>query len=207
MKTEPDIRLSQKKLLNKTINDDGIVNLINILSDSIREYYKVALNVNKNEFILLNSCRKEINNSESIINNILTEEIDNNKINTYNIAINTLREILKNLQLNIFSNQKNLSFFFEDAKVLFKKMKEERKNLILNIQKRVKSTQKVNESSHLSYKINNINSISEINQKFNIDKDNRRKFQNHLTNERNYNLKVNDNKQTISNRSFNNKKD
>ena len=210
MKTEPDDRLSQKRQLNKTINDDNFVNLINILSDSIREYFKVTINVNKNESILLNSCKKEINNSESIINNILSEEINNSKINSYNSVINTLREILKNLQLNILSNQKNLTFFFEDAKVLFKKMKEERQKLIINIQKRVKSTQKLKEFSNLSYKINNFNSISEINQKFNIiskDNDNTRKQQNTLTNARKYNLKINEKEQKIPSKSFNKGKD
>ena len=112
METKPFNITSKKKVLKTTINDDDFISLINILSDSIREFFKVTINVNINELILLNSCKKEINNSESILNNILTEKINKNKINSYNSVINTLKEILKNLQLNIISNKKNLNFFF-----------------------------------------------------------------------------------------------
>ena len=73
--------------LNETIKDDDMVSLINTLSDSLRQYYKVTKNVNKNESILINSCIKETSNAESIINNFIKEGITNNNINLYNNMI------------------------------------------------------------------------------------------------------------------------
>ena len=90
---------------------DIFVNLINTLSYSIKEYYNVTKNINKNENILLNSCKNEINNLKSIINIILKEGIINNNAKLYNNAINKLEDILKKLELNIIYNPKNVFFF------------------------------------------------------------------------------------------------
>ena len=125
---------------NNMIKDGKIVNLINTLSDSIKEYYKVTKNVNRNEIILMNIWKQELNNCESIMNNILNEGFKFNSIDFYNNSINQLTKILEKIHLNIQFNEKNLSFFFEDAKILFKKLKEQRQELVLNIQRRGNST-------------------------------------------------------------------
>ena len=160
---ETSENISKKVNMTKTIKDINLVNLINTLCDSIKEYYKVTQNVNRNESILINSFKKEIYNSDSIINTILKEGINDNKINLYNKTINKLSEDLKSLQLNVKSNEKNLSFFFEDAKILFKKIKEERQEFLLRIQKRVNSTSIGRESIYsLAKNINNHYYNSEI---------------------------------------------
>ena len=134
MKTEPSQNNSKKVNLNNSIKDDGFINLINILSDSIREYYKVTKNANKNENILTNRAQKEINNFELYLKNNL--KLNNEEINLFNGNIN---KILNNLDLNITSNLNNLTFFFEDAKIIFKKMKDERQEIISRMKKRANS--------------------------------------------------------------------
>ena len=134
MKTEPSQNNSKKVNLNNSIKDDGFINLINILSDSIREYYKVTKNANKNENILTNRAQKEINNFELYLKNNL--KLNDKEINLFNGNIN---KILNNLDLNITSNLNNLTFFFEDAKIIFKKMKDERQEIISRMKKRANS--------------------------------------------------------------------
>ena len=138
--------LSNPIIMKNLIRDDKFINLINTLSDSIKEYYKVTKNVNQNETILMNSFQKAINNSDSLLNIILKEGINNDKINNYNNAITNVKEALSKLHLNIVSNYKNLSFFFEDAKILFKKMKEERQKLLLRMTKRFNTSSKEKDS-------------------------------------------------------------
>ena len=182
--------------LNEEIKDDSIVKLINILSDSIKEYYKVNKNINKNESILVNSCKNEINNSKLIINSILKEGITNNKINSYNAVINKLGDILHNLQLNINSNEKNLGSFFEDAKILFKKIKEQRHTFLLKIQKRVNS----NSYSHGKHNLEKIPNF--VSHNYNSDI---RRIYSTTPNERSNNLYQNSsNKQKINNFIYNN---
>ena len=125
MKTEPSQNNSKKININNSKKDDGFINLINILSDSIKEYYKVTKNANKNENILTNRAQKEINNFELYLKNNL--KLNDEKIKLFNGNIN---KILNNLDLNITSNENNLTFFFEDAKIIFKKMKDERQEII-----------------------------------------------------------------------------
>ena len=125
---------------NNIIKDGYLVNNINTLCDSIKEFYKVTKNVTRNEKILLNVLKQEMNNSESIINNILNKGFNLDSINLYNNSINQLEKILDKIQVNIQFNENNLSFFFNDAKILFKKLKEEREELVLNIQRKGNST-------------------------------------------------------------------
>ena len=134
MKTEPSQNNSKKININNSIKDDGFINLINILSDSIKEYYKVTKNANKNENILTNRAQKEINNFELYLKNNL--KLNDEKIKLFNGNIN---KILNNLDLNITSNENNLTFFFEDAKIIFKKMKDERQEIISRMKNRANS--------------------------------------------------------------------
>ena len=88
------MKQNDKFAKNNMIKDGKIVNLINTLSDSIKEYYKVTKNVNRNEIILMNVWKQELNNSESIMNGLLNEGFNLNSIDLYNNSID------KNLRKN-----------------------------------------------------------------------------------------------------------
>ena len=124
--------------LNDAVINDEFVNYINSLSDSIREYYKVSKNISKNKTILVNSIENDVNLSESILRNE-----DNATINKAQ-SIANLTENMKNnlskLKLNANSGDKNLIHFFEDAKAIFKKMKDKRKLLLQNRMKKQRSS-------------------------------------------------------------------
>ena len=159
MKTEPNALNLKKMNSHDIIFNEEFVGLINTFSDSIKEFYKVSKNVNKNKNMLINLAEGQVNISENVLNKISKDEINYEEINTLNSLIEKLRDIFNKLQLNIISEEKNLIFFFEDAKVLFKKMKEKRQELIMKIKKRSNSTTKNNyavpfSSSHKAVDIN-----------------------------------------------------
>jgi hypothetical protein len=124
MKTEPNKKIPNKFNLNSNecyLNDD-FVKYINSLSDSIKKYNKVSNNIiNINKTILVNTIEKELNSPESIfnINNIAYNNIQsNNEIST------KIYENFTKLKENVNSEEINLKKFFEDAKIIFKKMKD-----------------------------------------------------------------------------------
>ena len=150
MQTEPYAHSQTIPVKEIMLNDEFIV-YINTLSDSIKEFYKVSNNVNKNKNLLINLAEGEINQLDSLFNKIFKEETNNKNLTLFNNIIEKVRDIFNRLKLNVISEEKNLIFFFEDAKVLFKKMKEKRQNLILKLKTRSNSTprnQKVFTSSH-----------------------------------------------------------
>ena len=122
------------KMLYKTSQDiynEEFVNLINGLNESIKEYYKVSkynvketdkfLSIFENEWKLIENSLKEINSSEEI-NKIL-------------VKVNQSESLIGQLQQNSLSNDKNLNLFFEDAKIIFKKMKSKRNENLSNLQR------------------------------------------------------------------------
>ena len=134
MKTEPNIGSSKKVMTSKTLINDALIEYINTLSDSIREYYKVSKNVNKNKNMLVNLAENEINKSKLVLNDIFNKkEINENDINSFNTIIAKINDIFDKIKLNIVSEDNNLIYFFEDAKVLFKRMKEKRQEIIMKI--------------------------------------------------------------------------
>ena len=139
MKEDRGNGYSQIFNLEDSIFSDEFVKLINTLLDSIKEYYKVSKNITKNEKVLINSADNGINQSQSIINKIINEEVDLNQINIYNKIIENLLMTLNKLEININSSEKNLIYFFEDAKVLFRKMNQKRKEMIMSYKKRINS--------------------------------------------------------------------
>ena len=98
---------------NKVCFNDEFISYINSLSDSIKEYFKVTSNINKNKNILINSLENELISSVEIPNNISKKIID-------------ITSVLKN---EINSADKNLSLFFDDMKIIFKKMKDKQQAL------------------------------------------------------------------------------
>ena len=79
IKTEPNIQnsktLNSNKNSNDAISNEEFIGLINTLSDSIKEFYKVSKNVNKNKNMLINLAEGEINLTETIIDKILKKRI------------------------------------------------------------------------------------------------------------------------------------
>ena len=131
---------SQIVSLKEPIFNNEFINHINTLVDSIKEYYKVSKNIIKNEKVLVNSVEIGINESQSTINKIINEEVYLNHINIYNKIIENLITTLNKLQVNIKSSEKNLLFFFEDAKVLCRKMNQKRNEMIMSYKKRINSS-------------------------------------------------------------------
>ena len=175
MNTEPNIGNNSKRIMtSKALINDSLIEYINTLSDSIREYYKVSKNVNKNKDMLINLAETEINKFKLVLNDIFNKkEINENDINSINIIDAKINDIFKKIKLNIVSEDNNLIYFFEDAKILFKKMKEKRQEIIMKIKKRSNSTSRGNYSSTYAESQNNIN----INyKKININKNNIDRF-------------------------------
>ena len=125
------------KLDDAVINDE-FVNYINTLSDSIREYYKVSKNISKNKTFLVNSIENDVSISESILFN--EDNITINKSQSIANITENIKNNLSKLKLNVNSGDKNLMRFFEDAKVIFKKMKDKRKLLLQNRMKKQRSS-------------------------------------------------------------------
>ena len=149
--------------LDESIYSNEFVNLINTLLDSIKEYNKVSKNITKNERVLLNGAENWIKNSQSIINKIINEEFDSSQINLYNKTIENLIIALNKLEANIISNEQNHLYFFEDAKVLFRKMSQKRREMIKSYKKRKfsisikKNRESLNDSSNkkIMYEMSN----------------------------------------------------
>ena len=123
--------------INQLICNDELVNLINILSDSIKEYYKVCKNILKNKSTLIASMEFQINQTNSLADDLINEGYDINKISQIKDSTTALNNIYNKLQLNFVSDEKNLTFFFEDAKILFRKMKTKRQENIKTFYQKV----------------------------------------------------------------------
>jgi hypothetical protein len=183
--------------LNDAVINDEFVNYINKLSDSIREYYKVSKNISKSKTFLVNSLENDVSISESILFNE-----DNTTINKAQSIANITENIKKNLnklKINVNSGDKNLMNFFEDAKVIFKKMKDKRKLLLQNRMKKQRSSHTFHDAHKTPDTYRKINSTpvhqnqiqhSQLNAKVNNLEDN------HELNKINYTMR---NKETINN--------
>ena len=165
MKTEANEIINSKMNLNLNedyLNDD-FVKYINTLSDSIKEYYKVSKNTNQNKAILLTVIEKKLNESESISNILFNENNeDDNNVQSYNEVSKKIIEFFIKLKENVNSDERNLLSFFEDAKIIFKKMKDYRQQLIQNKMKKhrfscsFKTKKNKDMSPNMFHKINNI---------------------------------------------------
>ena len=133
MQTEPNNGDFKNDSNNSLLLNQNFIVYINTLSDSIKEFCKVSKNANKNKNMLIYLSDLEINNAENILKEINKNEVkNNNKINSMNVIIEELKDILFKFKTNFLSEENNLQNFFEDVKVLFKKMKEKRNEVIAN---------------------------------------------------------------------------
>ena len=142
MKTETIEKIPSKSNLNLNDNflNKDFINYINNLSDIIREYFKISKNSNKYKTILVNDLEKELNTPELISNAILHTNNDNNvaynNVHPFNEVSNKINENFKKLKESFNIEEVNLKKFFEDAKFIFKKMKDSRQEYIQNKTKR-----------------------------------------------------------------------
>lgn len=116
-------------VIKEMLFNEKFIKNINSLSKAILEFYKVSKNIYTNKELLINFGKKEINIDELTRNNKINEKPENMKINVREL-IKTLNEIFIKLEINNKSQQINLSNFFEDAKIIFKRLRENRQEII-----------------------------------------------------------------------------
>ena len=114
------------------IYDDEFVSLINRLNESIKEYFKVS----KNNITDANSVISFYEDQGKSIQELFEQLMNENAsvgINDIVEQFSKINDIMNQLQINILSSDKNLNLFFDDAKILFKKMKMKRKQKIIEL--------------------------------------------------------------------------
>ena len=116
-------------VIKEMLFNEKFIKNINSLSKAILEFYKVSKNIYTNKELLINFGKKEINIHELTRNNKINEKPENMKTNVREL-IKTLNEIFNKLEINNKSQQINLSNFFEDAKIIFKSLRENRQEII-----------------------------------------------------------------------------
>ena len=105
--------------------DGDLVSLINGLIESLKEYYKVSRSNNSDANKIFLFYQEEEQNLKILLNEI----VNNNqyqKINELFDKINILNKIIAQLQDNSNSCLQNLNLFFEDAKLIFKNIRDQR---------------------------------------------------------------------------------
>ena len=138
--TEPNISplmMQQNIIQNKDkmsrfnqLYDDDFISLINGLSDSIKEYYKVSRNNIKEANSFLSFYEHEGKSIQLLMDQIINSN-SYQRVNEVFQQIPKINKIMSELKLNTKSNELNLNLFFDDAKILFKRMKLKRKEKIL----------------------------------------------------------------------------
>jgi len=151
---------------NTSIFDDGFISLINALSDSIKEFYKVSKYNISETSSFISYCEEEGQSMSLLINEILNNN-QFERISEFNEKIDKINEIISQLQNNANSNEQNLNLFFQDAKTLFKKMKMKRKENLID-KNRNNMSQMANERINDSMScINNNKNINVIKNEYN----------------------------------------
>ena len=179
MKTETNEKTPKKMNLNLNeyfLNED-FVKYINNLSDSILEYYKISKNNIIYKTKLVNAIEKELNSPVPIpniifnINNVTYNNVNN--VQSNNEASKNINESFKLLKENVNLEEINLKKFFEGAKIIFKKMKDFRKEYIQNklikqnfskSMNKKKNMDKYNKANNTYNPNQNLNQKSEMNQ-------------------------------------------
>ena len=134
-----------------SIYEEEFINLINSLNESIKEYYKVSKHNIKETNNFLSIFEKEWKEMDKP----LKEEIQKNtseNINKITIKVSQSQNIITQIQKNSFANEQNLSLFFNDAKKIFKAMKETRNENLANKNFRAKSLRNHTINDNLDFK-------------------------------------------------------
>ena len=120
----------ENTMVKETLFNEEFIGYINSLSRAILNYYKVSINIHSNKDLLINYGKSELINQQNKIN-----INDGNILNNALIELNqSLGDIFNKLDFNNKSQEKNLSNFFSDAKILFKRLREKRQEIISKIQ-------------------------------------------------------------------------
>ena len=154
--SEGNIKQEQKEInLFNIIYDDDFVSLINGLSSTIKDYYKLTkLNINETT-----SFHNFLEKENLILKNTINEMNKTNSLNKTNDLLSSIEKINEtkiNLEDTNKENEKNLIKFLDNAKTFFKKMKQTRNEKLTKINigmKNYKSTRNLN-PKNLSIKSN-----------------------------------------------------
>ena len=137
METEQNSNISKNNVVNETLFNAEFIGYINALSKAILEFYKVSKNININKNLLIDYAKKELINENFFKEDLINGKGNNNEIDME--LIKTLNEIFNELDFNNKSQQKNLTNFFEDSKLLFKKLREKRHEIITKSKSQTRS--------------------------------------------------------------------
>ena len=136
----PPLMMQQNIIQNQdTMNrfnqlyDDDFISLINGLSDSIKEYYKVSRNNIKEANSFLSFYEQEGKSIQLLMDQIINSN-SYKRVNEVFQQIPKINKIMSELKKNTNSNELNLNLFFDDAKILFKRMKLKRKEKLVELQ-------------------------------------------------------------------------
>ena len=152
------------------IYEEEFISLINCLSDSIKEYYKISKHNLKETNKFLENFENQWKSTQNTLNNIIQNSLLSNKNELFQ-TISQSQNIINQLQNNSQSNESNLNLFFEDAKILFKKMKSKRNKNLLSLRRSLRSVSNRNNNmnsnlnssgAYDSYNKTNINNNSGI---------------------------------------------
>ena len=138
--------------------DDDFVNLINSLNESIKEYYKVSRNNISEANSFLSFFEQQGQKIQVLIDDIINSN-SYEKANEVFAQIPKINDIMNQLKMNVNSNEKNLNLFFDDAKILFKKMKMKRKQKIIEMNSNNDINNGLNDSFANSFNYNQSNFV------------------------------------------------
>ena len=119
------IKRSSREIIKKDLDKEFIA-FINFLNESIKEFYLSAENNCREINIALDLLQPFFNNIISLLNGINNQHQKEAIIEN----INKCESICNQIKLNSKLNYNNLHLFFEDAKILFGKMREKRKKTL-----------------------------------------------------------------------------
>jgi len=102
--------------------DSEFIGFINSLNESIKEFYNVAKYNTKETNAFLDLLEPQWDSIASLLNSISTSNKDENIGKIFEIIIQC-KSIVNQLRNNSNLNLNNLTLFFDDAKILFKRMR------------------------------------------------------------------------------------
>ena len=125
--------------------DSEFIGFINSLNESIKEFYNVAKYNTKETNAFLDLLEPQWDSIASLLNSISTSDKDENIGKIFEIIIQC-KSIVNQLRNNSNLNLNNLTLFFDDAKILFKRMRIKRNEILKAI--RHSLTSKKNKSNY-----------------------------------------------------------
>ena len=191
---------SKKKVINLVnyIYDDEFVSLINNLSSSLKDYFKLLSRFMNNLREITSTLGNQTLYSKCLLNECLSLYKNNNtdKIMQLSDRIYIIDNNKKLLNNNISLIDVNMQSFLDKAKILFKKMKIIRNNKLNNLVKK----QKYNENNKIINKNSNNNIYNEFN--YNINNNDSYNFRKRRYYSSNNNMRYNN--QPILNQNYQN---